>query len=76
MDILFGTYHCPDHEPEQFGLNEPTPSNYLGHMVLPLLPRKRTTQEQPEPAVALSEQTASAPEPLPCTETPEFARMR
>src|SRR5262252_2329456 len=25
MDILFGTYRCPDHEPEHFGINEPTP---------------------------------------------------
>jgi sterol desaturase/sphingolipid hydroxylase (fatty acid hydroxylase superfamily) len=40
MDILFGTYHCPDHEPERFGINEPTPGNYLGHMILPLLPRR------------------------------------
>jgi sterol desaturase/sphingolipid hydroxylase (fatty acid hydroxylase superfamily) len=42
MDIVFGTYRCPDHEPEHFGLNAPTPGTYLGHMVQPLLPRKRT----------------------------------
>src|SRR5438128_1611005 len=35
MDILFGTYRCPDHEPEHFGLHEPPPSTYLGHMVHP-----------------------------------------
>jgi sterol desaturase/sphingolipid hydroxylase (fatty acid hydroxylase superfamily) len=40
MDILFGTYRCPDHEPEHFGLNEPAPATYLGHMVQPFLPRK------------------------------------
>jgi sterol desaturase/sphingolipid hydroxylase (fatty acid hydroxylase superfamily) len=40
MDILFGTYHCPDHEPERFGINEPTPGNYLGYMIQPLLPRR------------------------------------
>src|SRR5262249_48648691 len=40
MDILFGTYRCPDHEPARFGINEPTPGNYLGHLVGPLLPRK------------------------------------
>src|SRR5262249_1676573 len=39
MDVLFGTYRCPDHEPEHFGVNEPTPSNYLSHLVQPLLPR-------------------------------------
>jgi sterol desaturase/sphingolipid hydroxylase (fatty acid hydroxylase superfamily) len=45
MDILFGTYRCPDHEPEHFGLNEPTPKTYLGHMIRPLLPRKRARQD-------------------------------
>ncbi|MFO0969807.1 MAG: sterol desaturase family protein [Gemmataceae bacterium] len=39
MDMLFGTYRCPDHEPERFGLEEPPPQNYLGHLVQPLLPR-------------------------------------
>jgi sterol desaturase/sphingolipid hydroxylase (fatty acid hydroxylase superfamily) len=38
MDILFGTYRCPDHEPEHFGLKEPAPSTYLGFMVEPFLP--------------------------------------
>src|SRR5947209_17307162 len=41
MDLLFGTYRCPDHEPEHFGLNERTPKSYLGHMIQPFLPRKR-----------------------------------
>jgi len=39
MDILFGTYRCPDHEPEHFGLREPGPRTYLGYMIQPLLPR-------------------------------------
>jgi sterol desaturase/sphingolipid hydroxylase (fatty acid hydroxylase superfamily) len=51
MDILFGTYRCPDHEPERFGVKEPTPRNYLSHMVLPLLPRKRGMAVNPPPAV-------------------------
>jgi len=38
MDIAFGTYTCPGHEPESFGLCEPMPRNYVQHMVLPLLP--------------------------------------
>jgi sterol desaturase/sphingolipid hydroxylase (fatty acid hydroxylase superfamily) len=41
MDLLFGTYRCPDREPERFGLNEPLPATYLGHMVRPLLPRRQ-----------------------------------
>ncbi len=40
MDILFGTYRCPDREPEHFGLHEPAPGTYLSHMLQPLLPRK------------------------------------
>src|SRR5262249_28145161 len=40
MDILFGTYHCPDHEPESFGITEPTPRTYWGYMIQALLPRR------------------------------------
>lgn len=36
MDIAFGTYKCPDHEPAQFGIDEPTSKNYLGQLVEPL----------------------------------------
>jgi sterol desaturase/sphingolipid hydroxylase (fatty acid hydroxylase superfamily) len=36
MDLLFGTYHCPDHEPERFGLNRPSPQTYLGQLLQPL----------------------------------------
>jgi len=39
MDIIFGTYRCPDHEPEAFGIHGPSPRTYLGHMIGPLLPR-------------------------------------
>ncbi len=52
MDILFGTYRCPDHEPESFGLNEPTPATYLGHMVQPLWPGKRNEQNRTGTSVA------------------------
>ena len=41
MDLLFGTYVCPDHEPEAFGVNEPTPRTYLGYMIAPFLPKRR-----------------------------------
>ena len=46
MDLLFGTYRCPDHEPEAFGIKEPTPRTYLGHMLRPLLPRRRAPREE------------------------------
>lgn len=47
MDILFGTYRCPDHEPAAFGIHEPSPRTYLGHMLTPLLP---DSGRQHEPA--------------------------
>lgn len=37
MDILFGTFRCPDNEPESFGLSVASPSTYLGYMFQPLL---------------------------------------
>ena len=40
MDILFGTYHCPDHEPEQFGLVEAMPRGYVAQLVHPFRFRK------------------------------------
>lgn len=36
MDIIFGTYTCPDHEPESFGIHEPTPKSYIGQLLHPL----------------------------------------
>lgn len=35
MDLLFGTYRCPDHEPEAFGVGEPMSRSYLGQMLHP-----------------------------------------
>jgi sterol desaturase/sphingolipid hydroxylase (fatty acid hydroxylase superfamily) len=40
MDIIFGTYTCPDHEPKQFGIKETFPKNYVGQLLHPLLPEK------------------------------------
>jgi sterol desaturase/sphingolipid hydroxylase (fatty acid hydroxylase superfamily) len=37
MDLLFGTYRCPDHEPESLGLKDTPPRTYLGHMLKPLM---------------------------------------
>ena len=38
MDILFGTYTCPDYEPKAFGINEEFPKTYFGQMLKPILP--------------------------------------
>lgn len=40
MDIIFGTYTCPNHEPEKFGIHENFPKNYLGQLAQPLRPDK------------------------------------
>lgn len=39
MDILFGTYICPDKEPEKFGITEKHPKSYVGQLIEPLLPK-------------------------------------
>ena len=35
MDLLFGTYRCPDHEPDAFGIDRPVRQNYLSLMLYP-----------------------------------------
>ena len=57
MDVIFGTYRCPDHEPEAFGVAEPMPRGYLGQMLHPLVPQRDTRDE-----AALVE---SEPSPVP-----------
>jgi sterol desaturase/sphingolipid hydroxylase (fatty acid hydroxylase superfamily) len=54
MDIVFGTYKCPDHEPEHLGLHEPMPKSYLGQLIHPFLPREKSAKpvEPLEPAKA------------------------
>ena len=37
LDMLFGTYHCPDREPEAVGLSEPIRRSYLGYMLHPFV---------------------------------------
>ena len=38
MDKLFGTYVCPPHEPEQFGIKEKFSKTYIGQLIWPVLP--------------------------------------
>jgi sterol desaturase/sphingolipid hydroxylase (fatty acid hydroxylase superfamily) len=52
MDLLFSTYRCPDHEPEHFGINAPTPGTYLGHLAGPFLTRKPTGPDEARTSVA------------------------
>jgi hypothetical protein len=55
MDLIFGTHVCPDHEPESFGLNTPSPKTWLGHMIQPLLPRRKKAK----PTVAKEREDAA-----------------
>jgi sterol desaturase/sphingolipid hydroxylase (fatty acid hydroxylase superfamily) len=49
MDVLFGTYRCPDHEPESFGIREPISQTYLGQMLHPFLRHRLKTDVVLEP---------------------------
>lgn len=40
MDIIFGTYTCPDKEPEKFGIAEEIPKTYVGQLAEPMMPKK------------------------------------
>ena len=40
MDVIFGTYKCPDEEPEKFGIKEESPKSYFGLLIEPLLPKR------------------------------------
>lgn len=40
MDLIFGTYVHPGHEPEAFGVHEPVPQSYLGQLLYPFRRRK------------------------------------
>lgn len=49
MDLLFGTYRCPDHEPEKFGIREKISPTYVGQMLHPF--GIVTGAEKPQPVV-------------------------
>jgi sterol desaturase/sphingolipid hydroxylase (fatty acid hydroxylase superfamily) len=58
MDLLFGTYRCPDHEPEAFGIVEPIPQSYLGQMLHPFRGARRQEPPhgvRPDPALVVGE---------------------
>ncbi|MCB1226258.1 MAG: sterol desaturase family protein [Verrucomicrobiales bacterium] len=41
MDRIFGTYRCPDHEPEAFGIPEKISPSYLGQLLHPFRRRPK-----------------------------------
>ncbi len=48
MDILFGTYTYPNHEPEKFGIQEKFPKSYFRQLLEPFLPKVTTKNEHVE----------------------------
>lgn len=58
MDLLFGTYTCPDHEPAHVGLADPIAPGYFSQLLHPFLPKKKVP---PTPIPA--SQTADIPAP-------------
>ena len=40
MDILFGTYVCPSNEPNEYGIQDDFPANYVEQLVNPVVPLK------------------------------------
>lgn len=47
MDLLFGTYRCPDREPESFGIHEPIAKSYLGQLLHPFRRKRRPSGDTP-----------------------------
>lgn len=56
MDILFGTYRCPNHEPSAFGIHEPIAPGYLGQLLHPF-------RRRPPASIAVGSRTYNANAP-------------
>jgi sterol desaturase/sphingolipid hydroxylase (fatty acid hydroxylase superfamily) len=41
MDLIFGTYKCPGHEPAEFGIEEKIASSYVGQLLHPFRTSRR-----------------------------------
>jgi len=52
MDLVFGTYECPDAEPVALGLREPLPTGYAAMLIAPLLPSRGRRESAPLPGDA------------------------
>jgi len=44
MDLIFGTYRCPAHEPEALGVSEPMPQKYLSQLMHPFRRRRPSSE--------------------------------
>ncbi|MEO6435755.1 MAG: sterol desaturase family protein, partial [Tepidisphaeraceae bacterium] len=59
MDVIFGTYRCPDHEPERLGIDEPIAQDYVGQLLHPF----RGVGVSPD-GIRMGASTNSQPDPL------------
>ena len=59
MDLLFGTYRCPSHEPESLGVEEPMPVGYFGQLLHPFHRKRTASGHAPEQSG-----TGRVPKPL------------
>lgn len=53
MDLAFGTYVCPDHEPKSVGISEPFPKGYVQQLLHPLGVPVKTQPPAPDPPESL-----------------------
>ena len=60
VDIVFGTYRCPDHEPERFGIAEPLPRGYVAQLLHPLMRKDSTRSDQAPRSLANSAASSAA----------------
>lgn len=67
MDLIFGTYRCPDHEPAAFGIREDSPDTYAGFMIQPLLPQSVKDLITPSPDQDTTHGEAASPPPTHLT---------
>lgn len=74
MDILFGTYRCPDHEPEHVGVSEPMPQGYFRQLLHPFLRTKPVAKEISPAEAANAPARRASPEPEFQTQTESASR--
>lgn len=65
MDLAFGTYRCPDYEPESFGIQEEIPRGYLGQMLHPFRRKTPGTSAHPVPDAGITADTTAASTDVP-----------
>lgn len=51
MDLIFGTYRCPDREPSEFGIEEPVRQHYLSLLWFPFRRKVARQTAQPRPDI-------------------------